>query len=563
MSSSASTASSASTPIPKPRTQRSDIGKRPIPLPRHKLAEPMEDEAVQATQAKSTIFGTLKGELKERRRRLSDEIVEHRNAVLEKKRVVLETARNAKNQVVRKFNSLHRDGSVTPEVVEDKTQSLPPTSEIFQGISFESPCNEPPNYPPPNLPDESVYDEPQTAGNNTTSSSSSNAGTLSSVSLSYYEEIFPEGLLSYAQQHANSSDSESEKPKTTLKHRVNRSDSWSFYDGVSRNENIYNNIEEESDENIYANSDESTGSIKEETISEEIKPVPPQRKSRPSSKKIEDFSKMNILRLSEISSISVQNTLYENHILEPEKVIRRDSSQSESTPRVTESMIYEFDPLKRKNLATEISSLSTEQDLSFLESILQGDTYGTFNHTQSDWSSSHSDEETDLEVPPAPPRYDSLPNDIDQVPSATWFIPSPDTPTPLPEPSTTPTEKTNWMKQRLSGVFQKFVNSDNKTNLNRGSSFRASNVTDNVMKVVGGKPPAMLGQSIVTHQGLMLKIGRCGGIEDLLGDINPRWCYLGNGKLTCYNDNTLKVVKETIMVDTILSVQLISQNRIM
>ncbi|XP_044731613.1 uncharacterized protein LOC123294596 [Chrysoperla carnea] len=632
----------SSTPVPKPRTRQLDIGKKPIPLPRTQKLSTTNDTAVDSSSSNSSsvtdnmssspnsgFFNTLKDEFNvkkksviETSKQISEDftekvqerkksVIEHSkqisgditDRVQEKKRAVIESARNAhlcvKKNVAKHFGSLHRDGSITPDIpsAPEKTQSLPPSSEIFEGISFQSPLtlekkkkkqieypvndiddetySEPPSFPPPlmpppPLPDESLYDEPQSA--NASGSSSSCGGTLNSVSLSdrlNYEEIFPDGisLLSYAQAHGSDSDSDKTcAPKVDSSHHLHRSESWSFYDSVNRNQNC-DSIPE--DESIYANDSiiQEHENEKEDEKENDEPPPRPERKDRKLSNQSfkEDFSKMNILRLSEISSISVQNTLYENHILQPQPVKRdQEKPTTPQSSKITDSMIFEFDPLNNLPPLSDDSS----NDLSFLESILQGDTYGTTTYTSNenhDWSLSDDESESgDVLNPPTPPkRFDSLPSEMDQVPSTKWFIPTPDSNSTTketlnvsPEKIEKSTEKTNWMKQRLSGVIQKLV-PDNSRNITR-RSFRGK---DDVKLKMTDKPSAS-GQTIVTHQGFMIKFGRSGGVEDLFGDVNPRWCYLGNGKLTCYNDNTLKVIKETINVEHILSVQLISQNRI-
>lgn len=328
-------------PVPKPRSILLSERTVPIPAPRQlqvtlsnsiRSTSPSEssqseksDDTKSLPESKSSNSEFFKN-LSTCSKQLKDEISEKMTV---KGRAVISSTRNAsirleksvKNLITRRLASLNQDdlqdieNKAKSPIEEDRCTSLP-ANDIFSSISFYSPLksnlksvkNEedlsgarysppPPVYPPPPLPDESIYDELQSV----TSGNSSRYDTLSSTFSDRAERDFAEpfNLLKFAQNNGSDSDqslnmSDIHGSQEVAK-RLSRSDSWTFYDVAS------------------GKSDKTDGMDELDRISsaDEEEKEPPIRKRISSN--------------SNVSHVSLQNSLYENW------VIKKNSSGDENS----------------------------------------------------------------------------------------------------------------------------------------------------------------------------------------------------------------------------------------
>lgn len=322
-------------PVPKPRSILQAERERAIPIPAPRTLQvtrspsPSEssqseksDEAKSELKTNSEFFKNLSTCSKQ----LKDEISEKMTV---KGRAVISSTRNAsirleksvKNLITRRLASLNQEDiqdieSKAKNPIEDDRCTSLPANDIFSTISFYSPLksnlksvkNEedlsgarysppPPVYPPPPLPDESIYDELQSV---TSGNSNSRYDTLSSTFSERAERDFvsePFNLLKFAQNYGSDSDqslnmSDIHGSQEEAK-KLSRSDSWTFYDAAT------------------GKSDKTDGTDELDRISSADEEEPPIRERISSN--------------SNISHVSLQNSLYENW------VFKKNSSSDESS----------------------------------------------------------------------------------------------------------------------------------------------------------------------------------------------------------------------------------------
>lgn len=226
-----------------------------------------------------------------------------------------------------------------------------------------------------------------------------------------------------------------------------------------------------------------------------------------------------------------QNSLYENWILPGEP-------QLPTPQRVTNSTIYEFDPLNTSSMP-KYDGISNER---LLESFLVGDTYGTLVCT--DNSDDHFEEnhfgESNYFNPPTPPeRSDSLfpehsPSigENSKVNNSNWFINKED---PIPAEDTS---KVN------SSVMQKFSSMLKLDSRNKLTGKQCLPKVETVER-----PP--INSLVPYYSGVLQRIvaGPRGG--------GSRYCVLSDMKLNCYVDPTGSVLKETYTLESVYSVQVV------
>ncbi|GJQ88745.1 hypothetical protein Trydic_g18508 [Trypoxylus dichotomus] len=396
--------------------------------------------------------------------------------------------------------------------------------DIFNSIKFNSPINHqvaepiylninaenneeedeynrpPPPYPPPPLREESLYDEPQSIASGSSNSSSSGQTMCTSV----YESVFP--------SYPYSSDTESCADLTTgiieNNTTVNRSGSWKFYDQVPKVEQIYNNVD--NTPLLY-----------------------------PSNNEIMTNSSPNSL-----SSAMTENSLYENH-----NIIIRENVSNNRKP--TESVIMQFDPLRSPDSPPDINSNIQNKELDHLQQLLLGDLYSNTNFSTIDnWSISNESEPEDYINPPPPPpqRFDSLPDEQSPV---------------LPRKES----RTNWYTNAESAENN---NQPSKTHSGIGMHLfkqvngvlkKAPNLVKNSKtKDLYLSRPAIQPKGSHHHKGLLYKITN-GPVEDLFGEFNSRWCTLEGQLFLCHQDNSCNTIKENFSLDTILSIQILRDQK--
>lgn len=304
----------------------------------------------------------------------------------------------------------------------------------------------------------------------------------------------------YPYQSESDSATDSAEKQTDL----SRSASWKFYDPVSRTESIYSNV------------DSTT-------------PIQPMNANN---------------ALSDVNSISSgsfvrQNSLYENHVLEKK--------------RPATSVLLQFDPLN--NNANSYENVLLEDDKKLLEELLQGELYGNLSNTGTydNWSLSNDSEPGEFVNPPPPPtRVDSLPSDEPSTPTTkeeksqtSWFT-NDSTPTIPSRPVSTVSEaskKPSWFKQ-MNVVLKKAP--EVVRNLRSKDSMLLR--------------PSLEPKGLVQHKGMLYKV-QSGPVEDLFGEFSARWCVLENWHLVCYSDNTCDSVKEHFPMESILSIQILQDQK--
>lgn len=317
-------------PVPKPRSIISDRP-TPVPAPRtlqvpslpSRSTSPSEssqsgksDETKSLPESKglkSEFFRSLSTGSKQFKDEISEKMTVKGRAVISSTRnASIRLEKSVKNLITRRLTSLNQDDlqdtetKVKDPIEEDRCMSLP-ANDIFSTISFYSPLrsnlksvkNEedltgarysppPPVYPPPPLPIESIYDELQSV----TSGNSSRYDTLSSTFSERAERDFPEAFnfLNYVQNQGSDSDqslsmSDIHGSQEVAK-RLSRSDSWTFYDVAAVGKLDKSDGVDELDRISSAEEDEKEAPIME-----------------------------RISCNSNVSQISLQNSLYENWLL--------------------------------------------------------------------------------------------------------------------------------------------------------------------------------------------------------------------------------------------------------
>lgn len=325
------------------------------------------------------------------------------------------TTKQAKDEISRrvhkKFASFGRDTSmgvvhnISSPFIDDRPISMPanPNAKIAQdenpafnpvlsskiqdlskipddvSRSYSPP---PPEYPPPPLPDDSTYDVPSSASSsrfNTLStmesSSSSYRSSFSGVASLYDEPRSTRNLTAASDAMSFRSDlddisdcdlndfSTFPRGKQTM-----RADSWSYYDASSKRssapstpEPVYSNdVNEHLMDPVYGNDSVDSGS----SINTTEEPLTPTAASNDSSN-----------RFSALSHIT-DNSLYENcEISVPTRAEPRAMR-----PKHSNSLLREFDPLAVSSFVE--AAAPAENDLLLLESLLEGDTYGTLGRNQ-------------------------------------------------------------------------------------------------------------------------------------------------------------------------------------
>lgn len=234
-----------------------------------------------------------------------------------------------------------------------------------------------------------------------------------------------------------------------------------------------------------------------------------------------------------------QNSLYENWLLPGEP-------QPETPRRVSDSTIFEFDPLNTSS-SPKYEGISNEQ---LLESFLTGDTYGTIGVTDNNEDNFEEDHygETDYFNPPTPPeRSDSLfPEDTPATTetskntNSNWFINTEDS---KPQEDTTKANNTSVM-QKFSNIWK----------LDGRSKSAYKQIVPKVETVE--KPP--INNLVPYYSGVLTRmVSGSSGVEDLFHKTQTRYCVLSDMKLNCYIDPTNTVLKEFYTLDSVYSVQVV------
>ena len=558
-----------STPIPAPRTSTTE-GKTPIPAPRHLVpvrpprgrekqrnantgdtkelvhvkenvtddvvnvgsqsesAKLSKDEAQTGNTCNNKTFTRRVRTLSTASKQIAEDIGEK---MQEGKKAVLETTRQSVRRITKKFSSVPIDQPDIQTSREDVT--LSDTSiDIFRQIQFDSPICErtqpqvfgfddddyntpPPPYPPPPLREESVYDEPQSVASGSTNSSGSERVTRTYYD---YESIFPP---------YNYSDSDTCVEPTINAEQiipVTRSGSWKFYDQVPKQEQLYNNVD-------------NTPILEPVAVS------------------------------ASQNSTEKDDSPYENHVLNVEL---RDLP----TPRKpTNTLIMQFDPMSantKDNVETLQEGTSTNtshlRELMQFEQTLQQELYSNMAEltTLDNWSISNESEIEEYINPPTPPaRFDSLPEE-----SASPILNRKESASPIMNRKES---KSLWYTEDSSAEGEATVSNSRDS----VGSVIGRNLIKQINEVFKKAPqfvknvktkeifldrPSISSRVVNNHKGMLYKVTN-GPVEDLFGEFGSRWCVLEDQAFLCHQDNTCNTVKENIPLASILSVQILQDQK--
>ncbi|KAL1517999.1 hypothetical protein ABEB36_001689 [Hypothenemus hampei] len=517
-------------PVPAPRE-----GKRPVPTPRRLkkslelniIANPSDaerdngessvirnvviEEKVIDSNEKSDMdqFNTFSKRVSNASKQIAGDLGQ---LVQVRKKAVIEGTRQSMRRITRKFSSSAHDRDKTNSAIHNQSLDIEGTIDIFKNISFESPLsgtnsiysnieyenNSQSSTDSINLPPPSHPPPPLPDENIYDAPSSSSPLASSSNSSGSQSEIKKQQAYeNVIPSSSHDSDTESNEVED-----ISQSASWAFYDSVAR-------ALEQNDN---------------EAATEEIL-IP---------------DKVTNNRLSSESHL---NSIYENH----EIPLRRTSTQM----RASKSVIMQFDPLNSESSETEFSQMN------LLEELLQGDLYSNISEAYTldevDWSISNESENDDFLNPPTPPlRFDSLPEEeppkemessSSKIKSRTsWFTDGHVSPIQPPVES-----RKNWLKQVKK--VQVKVKSPAE------ALFKGAKSNVNLVE-----RPGLGGKNCVSRKGMLYKVQR-GPVEEIFGEYCGRWCVLENSDLFCYSDNTCTNLKEHFPASSILSVQLVQDNK--
>lgn len=314
-------------PLPSPR---SNIGetKKPIPTPRKNVKPITNCKSTETTLKTEEHNNTLTKRVSSVSKQLAGDITQ---MVHDRKKAVIEGTRQSVRRIARRFSSAsegQNSGSTPPNNDEE-------TIDFFSTIRFNSPISQgnniynnvdndnasnsseedliglpPPTHPPPPLPqsmEESLYDAPASLSPSIMSSSSENS---TKNRPDPYESVFP--LWNHTKNKDNANDSY---------YTASTSESWKFYDAISNEQNI--------DRSVYENI------------------LEPLQRSLEKSEIAQNKSCDENYNLSTNSSMNFTNSLYENQ----EITIRKPD-----TPRPSQSVILQFDPLNNVDTAGEVNA---------------------------------------------------------------------------------------------------------------------------------------------------------------------------------------------------------------
>lgn len=636
--------SSSSSPVPAPRLskQTDSNNKRPIPTPRRlvpiraeqeqELKEDDEEDNIQeAFTMTETRNNNRNSEVQQQQRikpieintntftrkvktisSASKQIAEDIGGrVQEGKKAVIETTRQSVRRLTRRFHSQQiEDADDKTDSGNDKRRSVVSEAELdlFNSIKFNSPLNNsvlveenlkrlklvgdderiyvncerddgscseenlempPPTYPPPPLREEisSFYDQPQSLTSGSTNSSD-NVPVFTNRSCDY-ESVFPiYPIDSTTNSNKNDNDSNGRNPtvesslSSSIDNNISNSDlsrshSWNFYDSIPKNENLYDNFD-------------STPAM---TITHELNV---KNLNENDDKDVTDDNESNVASDCFPPSIIRTNSLYENNPI---------ADVSNRFPRVTPSLLMQFDPLTSSNANDVYEALSddndatktTVADLKALEELLQSDylcnnlPLADYDNACDNWSMSNESELDEYANPPTPPkRYDSLPEDPGSSNSGRNAEASSSPKKDVPKTVT----NNNNRQEKTRSQFYTDLSSNKEISATKPTEkpeettkpFKWLKKTQEVLRrapdIMRGITkkddyvlrPILAPKNNLPQKGMLYKITM---VENLFGEYGARWCVLECKHLVCYYDNTCENAKETFAMDSILSVQII------
>ncbi|XP_014605438.1 PREDICTED: arf-GAP with Rho-GAP domain, ANK repeat and PH domain-containing protein 1 [Polistes canadensis] len=477
--------------------------------------------------------------------------------------------------------------------------------EDLSGLRHSPP---PPVYPPPPLPTESIYDE---LNSFTSTSSSGRYDTLSSTISEKVERDFPESTFNtfnFVQRQASDSDQSLNlsdvnvsltSDKSDIERRLSRSDSWTFYD--------------------------TTPAIKSETINELDRISSTEEETLEQAVNIDrTFTSSNTSLISLQNSIyenCISPKSKDDQMLQPmfSDVRQKSSNKSllfEFDPFAKTSEENVYNNFENNDLMLLEALLATNDSSSNAGSTLD------LHEDNEDEEPTELEEKKlqDSMTPPEPPkRFDSLPkNEYDEVeigknpallPKLTQMtrrkqpaVPPRKSSTKIPiDPSTTsaqskttestmatgklvdettsnsfPIVKTTTDDTKKISVIQKLkklsqdstahVIKPNVMNFVRSSSKLLSRNRDqdsssdhSLRQMKMDRPKYKLSQCASTHRGIVYKTGV--GIERAK-DLVQRAAVLTDQKLFFYTDKSMSTLKETIHLETIYSIHLLQDVKI-
>ncbi|KAJ9579857.1 hypothetical protein L9F63_004459 [Diploptera punctata] len=455
-----------------------------------------------------------------------------------------------------------------------------PAEDIFHSISFHSPLNAeikaeeipvvyedavkedckatsgapPPVYPPPPLPDESVYDE--VGQHSAISSQSSNCDTYSEQgSDTIYEDV----LIARNVKLRNSLQSESSlSDYLSFNDNVitSESESWSYISGTIPNEELYRNL------SVTGSSDSDGNDLLPVNKMENEDCVKARNINKLSRNESSDNSE---LRISDLSSMSIKNDLYENwEISIPAANLPKQVDIGRNV--LTKSVILEFDPL------FEVSHDTDEADVNYEFLLQDGDSvnpYGKIKRVVKDDQAEKCDESDYIPVPPE--RYDSLNFHTDteslERPVDVPVIADDATVSQEPVQNVTRTNKDSVDRNQKTSIkrwmsMKRAIQSMTDRRMSKEPrELSAVNSQNSVFYEVKSesstsiKRPNLMSHLPVHYSGVLY---RCDRLRNFV-----QWhCVLTDGQLTCSSEKFGSGVSDVLPLDKILSIQLVPEHKV-
>lgn len=260
---------------------------------------------------------------------------------------------------------------------------------------------------------------------------------------------------------------------------------------------------------------------------------------------------------------------------------------SGNQPGTSRDLLYEFDPLVKKNLTLCKSSKTNE--LLLLEYLIEEDIYGSNSNvteglgeensnSSMDGESAEGDNmlivhqnarmnEAEIEPYLAKVNDEGKPqNNVDLArPSAKksqWYDRNSkegEAPPTYFEAISEASEPKSPEKVKTSSFTTKFTNVINRMSVKRKSSL--SKKASDVKVAIKMIPRPQLAQGLVRHDGPLIRFPS-GKVEDILKEIQNRRALLRDKKFQTYLEQEMKTPKEAIPLENITSIQCVSNGRV-
>ncbi|KAL0279711.1 UNVERIFIED_CONTAM: hypothetical protein PYX00_001209 [Menopon gallinae] len=505
--------------------------KKPIPLPRKHIPKVENNDesdgssgSGRSANRKLENFFSYRNE-----KRSASEIVHEKKRMV--KNEVQKLEKSVRNMISKRSISFNSPLSDDVKCTED---DLKGTSESDVSSNDESNYTSdlPPPYPPPDLPDESIYDE----ATSVTSSDGQCSYLPSSDSNSLYEDLSKYQTVDRLSKcNLGTYDNVTDGPA--------KSDSWTYYDSVGNSDMRYEVISESTDNDPFSFSYHPPSEIlkpdpydsSENTRCDEVPVAKPKSFSSSVVHQFDPLSEKEpespIDLMSEISESfkSLLKTIQSN---------ADDGSEERNLKNPFQNPVILSSLSEEEGNACEVSSSAKEQ----LSCLIEGH-YGKVRKCEKlpselRKSAIELSEEYDVELPPSftpppvpPRRFDSIEPKTDEVDKRRTSI-------------------IRWssMKRVAKMVAE---NIENRTSWSSSSLISDRRKTDKKPEPEGKVDNCAYLPVMLNHSGVLFKSG---GIQ--------RWGVLSQRKLTLFANKDSPDVKETIPIDSVLSIKAVNDSKI-